>query len=123
MKQIITSVFFIGFFFAANQVFAQDPIMLNKTDKEIYVQMSMDQDFTTYGYEKADKSSTIIICFSSMTANVEGNPKKCKLGSHYTSEEFSISYLGTEGNWIKAEAKVNGEASVFYLEKSAVVEE
>ena len=85
--------------------------------------MTIDRDFTTFGYSKADKSSSKIICFSNLTSEVDGNHHKCPLGSHYTSDEFTISYLGTEGNSIKAEAKVNGEGAIFYLEKKEVAKE
>ena len=121
MKFLFKPCFLLLIFFTANLAKAQDPIVINKTDSEIYVQFSTSQDFTTFGYAKADKTSTKIICFSSMTADVDGNPHKCKLGAHYTSDEFTISYLGTEGDWVKAEAKVNGEGMVFYFEKSALV--
>ena len=121
MKFLFKLCFLLLIFFTANLAKAQDPIVVNKTDKEIYVQFTMDQDFTTFGYEKKDKSSMKVICFSNMTADVDGNPHKCKLGAHYNSEEFTMSYLGTEGDWVKAEAKVNGEGMVFYFEKSALV--
>lgn len=120
MKSILSLLILSLAFLFSNQVLAQDPIVVNKTDKTIYVQMSMDKDFTSFGYEKADKSSAKLICFSSMTADVDGNPHKCKMGAYYTSDDFTINYLGMEGNFVKAEAKANGVGSVFYLEKSAV---
>lgn len=113
--------FLLLIFLSANLAKAKDPMIVNKTDSKIYVQFTSSQDFTTFGYERADKSSTKVICISSMTAYVDGNAHNCKFGAHFTSEEFNMSYLETECEWIKAEAKVNGKGMVFYFEKRAVV--
>lgn len=122
MKKLISTFIFSLLFLASNSLFAQDPIVVNKTDNEIYVQMSMDQDYLAFGYAKADKNSQKLICFSSWTKEVDGNPHKCPLGAFYTSDDFEIKYLGTEGDYIKASADPDGSGNrTFYLEKSAVV--
>lgn len=74
--------------------------------------MGDDDTPLTYGYETASTNSQKMICFSSFTADVENNPHKCSLGAYYTTDEIEITYLGTEGSFVKLQLK----STVFYVE-------
>ncbi|MCB0479136.1 MAG: hypothetical protein KDC84_13290 [Crocinitomicaceae bacterium] len=122
MKTLFATSITAFLLFFSSSIFAQDPIQVNAGKKAVFVYETMDQDFTTFGYAKADKSSAKMICFSNMTADVDENPHKCSMGAYYTSDDFDIHYLGTEGSFIKCSADPDGSGDrVFYIEKSAVV--
>lgn len=121
MKSITSIITCCITLFFASIALAQDPIVVNKSDKTVYVQMSMDQDYTVFGYANTKKDAGKVICFSSFTKEVDGNPNKCRLGAYYTSDDIQMNYLGVEGDFIKVAATTSKGKGEFYLKKSEVV--
>jgi hypothetical protein len=121
MKKIIiaaTFMFVLGF---ANQVMAQNFPQINAAKGTFDLYMGDDDTPLIYGYESADASSKKLICFSSMTADVDGNPHKCSLGAYYTTDEIEVQYIATEGSFVKLKfISQSKSATIFYVEKKFV---
>ncbi len=122
MKKILAVTVIIVASIFTNQCFAQNLPVVNKAKKSFNVYMVSDDDTPLiYGYETADISSKKMICFSSFTVDVENNPHKCVLGAYYTTDDISIDYLVTEGDFVKLAFKEAGKSDViFYIEKKFV---
>lgn len=122
MKKIIFSLAILVGSVLTNDCFAQNLPTINTAKKTFNVYMETDDDTPLiYGYESADLTSKKMICFSSMTADVDGNPHKCVLGAYYTTDEISIDYIATEGSFVKLKFTADGKPdAIFYIEKKMV---
>jgi len=99
------------------QIFAQNLPVINQSKKTFSLYMGDDDTPLIFGYENAATSSVKMICFSSFTADVENNPHGCFLGSYYTTEDITIQYISTVGEFVKLQ--FNGD-NYFYIEKKFV---
>jgi|688.fasta_scaffold448844_2 hypothetical protein len=121
MKKIIMAATFMFVLGMANQVMAQNFPQINASKGTFDLYMGDDDTPLIYGYETADASSKKLICFSSMTADVEGNPHKCSLGAYYTTDEIEVQYIATEGSFVKLKFISQSKSStIFYIEKKFV---
>lgn len=121
MKKIIIAVTFMFVLGFANQVMAQNFPQINAAKGTFDLYMGDDDTPLIYGYESADATSKKLICFSSMTADVEGNPHKCSLGAYYTTDEIEVQYIATEGSFVKLKFISQSKSStIFYIEKKFV---
>jgi|SRR6478735_6241820 len=91
------------------------------SDSSISLRANMRLDHRFFGYEKPDTSSKRLLLLSIFTNDVKDNPFKCELGSYYDTyglKEFSLKYVSTEEEFIKAEfINKSGEVTIVYFEK------
>lgn len=122
MKKIIIAFVFLTGCLFTSESFAQNLPVVNTAKKSFALYMDNSDDTPLiFGYEKADVNSKRMICFSSMTVDVEGNPNKCVLGSYYESGELNIEYVSLEGGFVKLKfISDNASETVFYIEKKNV---
>lgn len=95
---------------------------VSEIDSLIGLTAYMKQDHRFYGYKSANKEATKLILFSIFTNDVDGNPFQMPLGSYYDTNElddFSLKYLGEEGDFVKAE--VVGKNSFVFFDKKWIV--
>lgn len=122
MKKLMIAVALIlGLGFAQNAM-AQNLPVINKAKKTFSVYMADDDDTPLiYGYETADVTSKKMICFSSFTVDVDGNPHKCALGAYYTTDAIDIEYVATVGSFVQLKMITTGKAdAIFYIETKMV---
>ena len=120
-KLMIAAALILGLGFAHNAM-AQNLPVINKAKKTFSLYMASDDDTPLiYGYETADVSSKKMICFSTFTADVDGNPHKCALGAYYSTDEIEIVYIATEGSFVKLKMVNSSKGDVvFYMETKSV---
>lgn len=107
--------------FICNTGFAQNLPSINKSEKTFNLGMNEDEDTPLiFGYELPDTYSTKMICFSSATADVEKYQSKLPLGAYYTTDDVTIEYVATEGNFVKLSFKTYYEETTFYIEKKNI---
>lgn len=122
MKKIIFSLAILSGLVLTNDCFAQNLPVIDMAKKTFNIYMDNSDDTPLiYGYETDDLTSKKLICFSTMTADVDGNPHKCKLGAYYTTDDISITYIENAGNFVKLKFVADGnEETIFYVEKKMV---
>ncbi len=117
MKKLMFTVALILGLGFVNDAVAQNLPVVNRTKKTFSVYMADDDDTPLiYGYETASTSSKKMICFSSFTVDVDGNPHKCALGAYYTTDAIDVEYIGIEGSFVKLQLA----GTVFYIETKMV---
>src|SRR5450755_2670860 len=74
---------------------------IDKKTKEFYITAKPNTDYKIIGYQFANISTEKMICFSSYTYDVRGNPMKCPLGAYFgtgnMNEGDKIIFLGMSG--------------------------
>ena len=101
---------------------SQNLPIINKLQKSfsLYIDKFNDTPLI-FGYKLPDINSNKMICFSSLTSDVESNPHQCILGSFYETGNLNIKYISIEGNFVKLKCIEDKKQDVFfYIEKKYV---
>lgn len=96
--------------------------VIDKEDGGFYLYMETNEDTPLiFGYDKPNTESKKVICFSSMTKDVENNPHNCTYGAYYDTEEIKILYVETIDDYVvlNFSSYADGE-TIFYMKKGDV---
>jgi hypothetical protein len=122
MKKVVTTFGALLIVSFTSFCYGQNLPLIDTADNSFGLWMSRDDNTPLiFGFESPDTKSQKVICFSSSTSDVEGNPHICKLGAYYETNDLNIEYVGMEGNFVKLIFKTEGSTDViFYMEKKNV---
>jgi len=79
-------------------------IEIRSRDSLLFLNSQMRLDHRVFGYKKPNTKSERLIFLSVFTTDVEGNPFRCKYGSHYSTtlgDGRELKYVSTENNFVK----------------------
>lgn len=112
----------ILFALLTNFCYSQNLPSINKADKSFSLYMDKYDDTPLiYGYKLPNLKSEKMICFSSLTSDVDNNPHRCILGAYYETSDLNIEYITIEGNFVKLKFKEEGKQdALFYVEKKYI---
>jgi hypothetical protein len=124
---IKTMLLLISLTFAGRGI-GQTKAQVDKKSKEFTINSNSDPkaEYKIFGYQFANTSTQLMICFSSYTYDVTENVNKCPLGAYFDSGRmkegdriFFLGYIGSFGkmNFIAA----NGKKTIFYVPKTSFV--
>ncbi|MCP4442190.1 MAG: hypothetical protein GY810_25050 [Aureispira sp.] len=107
---------------SANEVSSGNLPIIDKKDGAFYLYMENTEDTPLiFGYNKADSNSEKVICFSSMTKDIENNPHKCTYGAYYHAEDIKITYIETMGDYVVLDFSSYADyETIFYMRKGDV---
>jgi hypothetical protein len=96
---------------------------VDKKTKEFYITAKPNTEYKIIGYQFANIETEKMICFSSYTYDVRGNPMKCPLGAYFgtgnMNEGDKIIFLGMVGNFGKMNFITGaGKKTIFYIPKT-----
>lgn len=101
---------------------------VDKKSKEFTINSNSDPkaEYKIFGYQFANTSTQLMICFSSYTNDVTENVNKCPLGAYFDSgrmkEGDRIDFLGYVGNFGKMNfISATGKKTIFYIPKTSFV--
>ena len=107
---------------------AQMKGQVDKKSKEFTINSNSDPkaEYKIFGYQFANTSTQLMICFSSYTYDVTENVNKCPLGAYFDSgrmkEGDHIVFLGYVGNFGKMNfISASGKKTIFYIPKTSFV--
>lgn len=88
----------ILFMCVSHVTYAQNLPVVNKDGSFHLFQDKFEDTPTIFGYLEPDVNSEKVICFSSMTEDVEGNPHHLPLGAYYTTEDVYIDLVDSNND-------------------------
>jgi hypothetical protein len=101
---------------------------VDKKSKEFTINSNSDPkaEYKIFGYQFANTTTQLMICFSSYTYDVTENVNKCPLGAYFDSgrmkEGDRIVFLGYIGNFGKMNfISAAGKKTIFYIPKTSFV--
>jgi hypothetical protein len=107
---------------------SQMKAQIDKKSKEFTINSSSDPkaEYKIFGYQYANTTTKLMICFSSYKYDVTENVNKCPLGAYFDSgrmkEGDHIIYLGNVGSFGKMNfISAAGVKTIFYVPKSSFV--
>jgi hypothetical protein len=121
MNKIFTSILLLTLSFSAiGQVIGT----VDKKTKEFYIAADQKMNYTVFGYQFANITTSPMICFSSNADVVHANYSKCSLGSYFDTGKMNagdhIFYLGGVGIFGKMSyVSGGGKKTIFYLPKTS----
>jgi hypothetical protein len=123
MKNIISLVLLL---LIAFHVIGQAPAHVDKKSKEFIIAPNPKSDYSIFGYQFANTTTQIMICFSTNSDIVRANSVKCPLGAYFDTNHLKegdmIFYLGSVGGFGKMNfIHGNGKKTVFYILKTGFV--
>jgi|SRR5450432_1885949 len=119
-KSTILFLFLLTAHFSIAQTFG----FVDKKTKEFYIPTNPKATYKIIGYQFANITTVKMVCFSTYTYDVRGNPLKCPLGAYfdtsYMKEGDRIVYLGKVGNFQKMNFIAgDGKKTIFYFSKES----
>src|ERR1700709_2548653 len=112
----------------SGHVAAQMKGQVDKKSKEFTINSNSDPkaEYKIFGYQFANTSTQLMICFSSYTYDVTENVNKCPLGAYFDSgrmkEGDHIFFLGFVGSFGKMNfISASGKKTLFYVPKNSFV--
>ncbi|HEY2350321.1 MAG TPA: hypothetical protein VGH64_14990 [Puia sp.] len=125
MNKIILFLIMLSF---SVQGKSQMKAQIDKKSKEFTINSSSDPkaEYKIFGYQYANTTTKLMICFSSYKYDVTENVNKCPLGAYFDSgrmkEGDHIIYLGNVGSFGKMNfISAAGVKTIFYVPKSSFV--
>ena len=108
--------------------YSQMKAQIDKKSKEFTINPGSDPkaEYKIFGYQFANTSTKLMICFSSYRYDVTENVNKCPLGAYFDSgrmkEGDRIVYLGNVGTFGKMNfISATGTKTLFYIPKDKFV--
>jgi hypothetical protein len=107
---------------------SQMKAQIDKKSKEFTINSNSDPkaEYKIFGYQYANPTTKLMICFSSYKYDVTENVNKCPLGAYFDSgrmkEGDHIIYLGNVGSFGKMNfISASGVKTIFYVPKASFV--
>jgi len=117
MNKALTIILTIWLGVLNNDCSSQNLPIINVSDSTLSLFMDkFDDTPRIFGYELPDVKSRKMICFSSYTQDVEGNPNKCPLGSHYDTSVLNLKYIHSQGDFVKLKLLDGQEHTTLFIE-------
>lgn len=97
---------------------------VDRQTKEFHLVANMKKDHRIFGYRDPNTHSPKMIFFSIFTADVDGNPNNCPLGSYYDTsglkEGDSIVFVNFTGDFAKMNyITAKGKKTIFYFQRNS----
>lgn len=125
MNKIILLLFALTISIHGN---SQMKAQIDKKSKEFTINSNSDPkaEYKIFGYQFANSTTKLMICFSSYRYDVTENVNKCPLGAYFDSgrmkEGDRIVYLGNAGAFGKMNfISATGQKTIFYVSKTSFV--
>jgi hypothetical protein len=125
MNKIILLLFALTISIHGN---SQLKAQIDKKSKEFTINSNSDPkaEYKIFGYQFANSTTKLMICFSSYRYDVTENVNKCPLGAYFDSgrmkEGDRIVYLGNVGAFGKMNfISATGQKTIFYVSKTSFV--